>query len=98
VHTAVHLVPEAAIPSHDPQVPASGFPSAEGDIGDNLWSFNLVVSYPRSRVNWAAGKQLRDIVGLQSGAQLVVELLEGAEERVGEKDDEANDDYDTEED
>jgi FAS-associated factor 2 len=86
-----HLIPENIPPSGDPSLPPlslsststalQGEPALHHEISNhtndpqNWWGFQLALPYPRKEVRWREDVKIRDVVGLESGSQLVVDMV-----------------------
>ena len=98
------LVPVDLTTETDPDEPPEEYCSGESGLSADLWSFDLVLAYPRKEVKWTAHTPLSAVDGLSGGGQLVVELKRsvpqrqnGGNGRRSEDGDGDSSDYDTEE-
>lgn len=107
------LIPEDLSPSSDPELsprpPLQGESAIHEEISRHVegalvwWGFKLALTYPRKEVPWKRGIKIGAVQGLESGAQLVVEMVSvangnGKARRIQESSDGGSDGYDTESD
>lgn len=106
------LIPDEFAPIEDPKSSPSTSLQGEAAVHDVIsrydggpekwWGFKLALIYPRTEVGWQKGSKIGDIKGLESGGQLVVEMVSNgngkarrSQESLGGGD---SDEYDTESD
>jgi len=106
------LIPDEFAPTDDPKSPPTTSLQGEAAVHDVIsrydgepekwWGFKLALIYPRKEVGWQKGSKIGSIKGLESGGQLVVEMVSNgngkarrSQESLGGGD---SDEYDTESD
>ena len=80
-----HFIPSELLADGDPASPPSSSSKGEASVHEEIarsslppeqwWKFRLATSYPRKEIPWQSNATLGGVSGLETGVQLVVELV-----------------------